>query len=136
MIKVLFTLILLKGIIISAQEVNSPITISKNWLGQSIYKHNGEKLKINGIREIVISNDSALYEIRKAKKIVIPSRLLTLTGGILIGVFANGFINGDFENALPIGISCGLISVSFPLEKLISKHSRKSVEIYNRSLLK
>lgn len=129
MIKVQYTLILLKGIFISAQEVNSPITISKKWFRQTIYKSNDKKLTLNGIQEIVIINDSALYEIKKIKKRVLLSSLLSLTGSILIGVLANGLLNGNIENVLTIGISCGLISVSFSLKKTISKHKRKSIEI-------
>lgn len=136
MLRILFiSLIIFSETTLEAQDIQLPIIVSKNWCKQHVCKYNGKRLNYRGINEVVKGNDSALFEIKRARSLVFTSLASSFTGGILCGLFIGGLLKGNIENVVPFGIGCALISISFPLEKSIIKHSQKSIEMYNRNLI-
>jgi len=116
-----------------SQDIKSPIIISKNRHGKDIYMYNDKIVYYREIKEIVKDNDSALFEINKGRSIRKASSFIGFTGSFLSGIFMWGTLRGNIVSVIPFSFGCVFMGISIPLANQSLKHTKKSVEIYNRS---
>lgn len=93
----------------------------------------GKTLTLDEIAIITSKNKDASIYINKAKSTDKLSKILSFTGGFLIGLPIGKTIMGNQNiNWSSAVIGCGLLSISFPIYISTQRNSKIAIEKYNQ----
>lgn len=98
------------------------------------YEESGYILNLQDIEDIVQENKRSLYYLKEAKKLNIFSRIISASGGALIGYAIGSKVTTDEYNKTIISMGCGLIIIAIPITIATNNKIKLAVDSYNSKL--
>ncbi len=100
----------------------------------TVFQQNGKNLTPRQLVNITQANQEAYSEMRIAKRNYDFGYIIGFSGGFLVGWPIGTSLGGGDPNWTLAAIGAGLIVVSIPFSTGYTKHAKKAVAIYNKSL--
>lgn len=116
-----------------SQSVSDTIEIKKAFLG-TVFRQNGENLKLKNLLAITKSNPDAYGYMKKARNKNTVGSVFAGVGGFLIGYTIGTAIAGKDPQWAIAGAGAGLVGAGLLFSVDAGKNARKAVQTYNQGL--
>lgn len=98
------------------------------------YYHNGRQLRNNELLYLLDDNPEAKKELKKAHRNMMPARVLSYTGGLILAYPISAHIAGGTPSWTMAGIGAGLLFLSLPFTGAVMKREHQAIYVYNGGL--
>lgn len=113
-------------------QIQEPIKVEQRF--GTVFTQNGKVLKPRHLLKLTQNNPESYKSMQLAQKNNIMSKVVSFTGGFLIGWQLGVFIKTDEPDWKKVGLGAGLVAFSIPFAVNYNKYAKHAVSIYNDSI--